>query len=71
MEGAQEQWSQALLMLYTFWQVKIEKYVNDSYVVWSSSLYIPYPNQYIQHTEYRVRNCSTSHYVCAVFENMV
>jgi hypothetical protein len=70
MEGVREQWGQALLMLYAFWQVKFQKYVNDSYVVWSSSLYVPYSNQNIQHIEYRVRNWSISHCVCAVFENV-
>jgi len=38
----------------TFWQVKFQECVNDSYYVWSSFLYISYSYQYIQHIECRV-----------------
>jgi len=48
------QWSQALLRLYAFWELKYQESVNDSYDVWSSFLYIPYSSQCIQHIECRV-----------------
>jgi hypothetical protein len=49
-------WSQTLLRLYTVWQVKFQKCVNDCFDVWSSFLYIPSSYQYIQHIECRVWN---------------
>jgi hypothetical protein len=37
-------WSQALLRLYAFWQVKFQECVNDSYAAWSS-----FPSVYSTH----------------------
>jgi len=38
--GVVGKWSQALLRLYAFWQVKFQECVNDSYDAWSLFLYI-------------------------------
>jgi hypothetical protein len=51
MEGVGGWWSQTLLRLYTLWQVKFQKCVNDCFDVWSSFLYIPPSYQYIQDIE--------------------
>jgi hypothetical protein len=56
-------WSQALLRVWSSWQVKYQS-VNDSYDVWSSFLYLPYSCQYIQHIECRVRNSVESFPLC-------
>ena len=51
MVGVGGWWILTLLRLYTHWQVKFQKCVNDCFDVWSSFLYIPPSYQYIQDIE--------------------
>jgi hypothetical protein len=60
-----------LLRLYAFWQAQFQECVNDSYDVWSSSVYIPYSHHYILHIKCRVKfEWGTLRYVGAVFVNI-
>ena len=68
MEGVGVKWSQALLRLFAFWQVKFHECENDAYDAWSSFLYridiYMCVCVYIYIYIYRILRCFKIWYLC-------